>query len=113
MAEMLIQGLREQPGRYLLPAEPTTHSMWDPDLRVVLVAHQHHPEKMAADLLAEVAARTGCSLTVEPLSVARFFPAGFDGIAQRHPVMGEDTANALDADTSRLVAATLALAGVS
>ncbi|MGC0417138.1 TetR/AcrR family transcriptional regulator [Embleya sp. AB8] len=108
MAEALVQGLRAQPGRYLLLTELTTHSLRQPDLREVLAAHQRVLEETAAELLAEVAARAERPLAVSALPLARFFLACFDGLSQRHLIMDDE---AIAADMDRLIEATLALAG--
>ncbi|GAA3039317.1 AcrR family transcriptional regulator [Streptomyces olivoverticillatus] len=108
MAGALWQGLRQQPGRYLLFIELTTYALRNPELHEVLRAHQSDLEQTAAKMISDVAERAERPLAAPPVTLARFFLAGFDGLALRHLVIDDDaSATGLE----HLVAATLALAG--
>ncbi|MGK5627556.1 TetR/AcrR family transcriptional regulator [Streptomyces sp. URMC 123] len=110
MARALWRGLREQPGRYLLFIELTTYALRNPELTEVLRRHQRDLEATAAGLIAEVAERAERPLATEPPALARFFLEGFDGLALRHLVTGDDVSAT---DLERLIWATLVLAGAT
>ncbi|MBO2446455.1 TetR/AcrR family transcriptional regulator [Actinomadura barringtoniae] len=107
MAEALWEGMRKQPGRYVLYVELATHAYRNPEMLDVIAAHQKHMHETAAALINELAEQTGRSLRIEATAIARFFLAGFDGLAQNHLTAGETHAAA---DLQRLVEATVALA---
>jgi AcrR family transcriptional regulator len=107
MAEALWEGMRKQPGRYVLYVELGAYAFRNPEMQDVVAAQQKPMNDTAAELIAELAERTGRSLRIDAPAIGRFFLAGFDGLAQNH-LTGDD-AHAAE-DLQRLVEATLTLA---
>ncbi|MFD9859350.1 TetR/AcrR family transcriptional regulator [Streptomyces alboflavus] len=112
MARALGASLRERPGQYLLMTELYVLALRDPDLREMAAEQQRGLEDTAAALVTEVSRRSGTDPAVDARTMARFFLAGFDGLAMQHLTASApgDSGGPLEADLELLVASCLELA---
>jgi AcrR family transcriptional regulator len=108
LVQRLWQSLIDEPGTHLLLTELSVIALRSPQLRNLLEEHRRMVDSVTGSLIQAAADRTGVELAQDPILLAQFFLAGFDGLTQQHLAAPD-----IDSEQWRLnslVSATAALA---
>ncbi|WP_328359705.1 TetR/AcrR family transcriptional regulator [Streptomyces sp. NBC_00445] len=108
-AAALWQTVREQPTTHQLLTELSMFALRTPRLQETLEGHAREVTAVTTKLVTEAAERTGHRLAQPAEIIARFFLAGFDGLAEQHLSLPDDEAE--HTCLQALVSAVVALAG--
>lgn len=109
LACALWRTVRDQSSSFQLLNELTMFALRSPHLRETCETHNLGVLNMTSELVSDTAERTGRQLAQPAKTVARFFLAGFDGLALQHLTRPDDEEEL--SCLQALISATLALAG--